>query len=91
MLCDAYDRRVIENRHYRKGTCIALLKIHGAMTAIRLAELSGIDPRGIGNLLMQCKEIKKTRKPHSWFYEKTGNRRNKRATRDIAFFSLVEA
>ena len=67
------------------------LKCHGELSSVDLAKIVEVKPQGLSRLLTNHPDIQFNRKCHSWFYESTGNRTNKTITRDVLYFSLVEA
>lgn len=82
--------RKIENRNYKIGLCLAILRKFGPMTSVELAKQVGIRAQALRNVLEVCDQIQFKREPYNWFYDRTGDRENKTVRRDILVFSYTE-
>ena len=80
--------KIIYNRNYKVGLCLAALRLYGEMKTTELAEKVGLHANGIKHLMKDCEDIEFERASHTWHYETMGTRKNYTVKRAVWLLRL---
>ena len=82
--------KTIYKRNYKKGLCLAALKLYGEMKTTELAAKVGLHANGIKYLMQDCEDVEFELASHTWHYETTGSKKNYTVKRAVWLLRLKE-